>query len=318
MKNQILQKILSEKKGTRYDVAVMYSGGKDSAYLLHLLKNVYSLHVIAVMVDNGYEYDESFALIKEFPEKLGIPFEIITPPKQAFKDTFTTLIVETKTFRRPGINHVCFACNNILWRQVVKYAEERDIPYVASGLSLEQLSSGREYPLEVNEMSNRIAQKSTSMIFKKNYNIMKKLDRFNNNDQFVQFWDEMANVGKKTTTIYPYIYHNESVEKIKESLVNLGWMPPNKQGVKEYISSGCQVMRKVIYELEKLSLIELNEREQVKEMVKKGLIDEDNLEFANYDSSKDMVNISDEIMKELSIKDYLREECKKQCKKYCE
>lgn len=54
--NSILEKIVSEK-GKEYDVAVMYSGGKDSAYLLYLLKEVYKLRVVAVMVDNGYEHD---------------------------------------------------------------------------------------------------------------------------------------------------------------------------------------------------------------------------------------------------------------------
>lgn len=35
----------------------MYSGGKDSSYMLLLLKEVYNLRVLAVMVDNGFEYE---------------------------------------------------------------------------------------------------------------------------------------------------------------------------------------------------------------------------------------------------------------------
>ena len=73
---------------------------------------------------------------------------------------------------------------------------------------------------------------------------------------------------------------------------------------------------KIFSELEKLNMITLNEREQSKWMVENGLMDKDNLEYANYDPHKDEVDLSSELMDELEIKDYLIELCKKENRQY--
>lgn len=80
----------------------------------------------------------------------------------------------------------------------------------------------------------------------------------------------------------------------------------------KYISSGYKIMGKVVCELEKLGMVTFNEREQAKSMVKKGLIGKQDLEIANYDASKDVVDLSHPLMEELRIKDFLLSECKKQ------
>lgn len=57
-------------------------------------------------------------------------------------------------------------CNNMLRCNVAKYAAKNDMPYIASGLSATQLSSGREYPLEAIAIANAIVEKSTKMVMK--------------------------------------------------------------------------------------------------------------------------------------------------------
>ena len=316
MANKDLQKILSKKKGKKYDVAVMYSGGKDSSYLLHLFKEVYKLRVLAVIVDNGFENEYMWKPMMKFTESMDIPLEIIHPGKDNFKKLMKMLVTEQEYFRREGINHVCFICNNLLWTSVTKYALENDIPYVASGLSLAQLSSGREYPLEPNEMANAIAGKSTKMVFKNAVTNMKKTTSYIEDVEFQKFIEAMNVASSKITTVYPYIYHNLGVNEIKEELVKLNWAPPRNISIEKYISSGCMIMSKIIGELEKLNIITLNEREQAKWMVADGLMDKENLEFANYDPHKDVVDLSSELMDELKIKDYLIELCKKEKRHY--
>jgi len=71
--NEDLMRIIANKRGLKYDVAVMYSGGKDSSYMLYLLKEVYKLRVIAVSVNNGYEKDFMSDSMIKFPTQLGIP-----------------------------------------------------------------------------------------------------------------------------------------------------------------------------------------------------------------------------------------------------
>ncbi|MCI8963530.1 MAG: hypothetical protein HFG37_07435 [Eubacterium sp.] len=310
MKNQILEKILQRTTGEEYDVAVMYSGGKDSAYLLYLLKEIYHLRVVAVTVDNGYENEYMWEKMKQFTKSRNVPLEIVRPGKELFQQLFHMLIVEKEYFAKEGINHICFICNNILWCCVSQYAAQNNIPFVASGLSLAQLSSGREKPLLPDKMANAIAEKSTKKIFYNALAGMEKSKCFCNSKKLKKFVLQLGENIKKVKTLYPYIYHTISVEDMKNTLSDLNWQPPRPIGIDRYISSGCKIMSEVIYELEKIGLITLNEREQAKSMVQNGLADEKELKFANYDASQDVVNLSGVLMEELDIKEYLLQICK--------
>lgn len=100
-KNEFLASIVSDKKGSEYDVAVMYSGGKDSSYMLLLLKEVYNLRVLAVMVDNGFEYEGCVDDAGFFLNKNNIDYHVICPDKN---------IMECRNWRnKSGIDWV-FRC----------------------------------------------------------------------------------------------------------------------------------------------------------------------------------------------------------------
>ena len=206
--NEVLKKILSKKGEGEFDVAVMYSGGKDSAYLLYLMKEVYHLRVVAVMVDNGFEHDYAWEPMSNFAKKMGVPCKIICPDAQMFKDFFRMLIMEHENFQKPGINHVCFICNNILWCCVAKFAMESGIPYVVSGLSLAQLNSGRSVPLMPNELANAIAEKSTRIIYRNALEGMKQTKIYQGNEEFQSFIGKFSEAIASVTTVYPYIYHS--------------------------------------------------------------------------------------------------------------
>ncbi len=304
-KNGIFEEII-KKRGKDYDVAVMYSGGKDSAYLLYLLRDVYKLRVKACIVDNGFENDFMWEPMRSFVEINEIPLEIIKPGKENFANLFNTMITEAELFKREKTNHICFICNNLLWASVVKYACENEIPYVASGLSLMQLSSGRPYPLEPNKMANSIAEKSTKVILNRAIAAFQQSNNYATNEEFKKFIDGMSIEKSGVKTIYPYIYHQLSIEELKEKIVSMGWKSPNRVDVKDYISSGCRIMKYVIPELEKIGMITLNEREQAKAMVESGLADVKELEFASYDATKDRPDFSHELFKELKVDEYLK------------
>lgn len=309
MKNKIFEQILNKKSGDKYDVAVMYSGGKDSAYLLYLLKEVYHKKVIAVIVDNGFENEYMWYPMEKFAKKMDISLKVLSPGKELFCQLFRMLIKEREQFQREGINHVCFICNNILWGCVSRFAYEENIPYVASGLSYAQLNSGRTYPLNLDELANSIAEKSTRVIFRNAVQEMKNTENFKKSEELQEFVQQLGEGIRHVKTIYPYLYHILSVDELKSKIEECGWEPPKPIGVKEYISSGCEIMRYVVSELEKLGIVTLNEREQAKAMIKDGLMDEAQLKFANYDARNDVVNLSSKLMEELQIKDYLKDMC---------
>ncbi len=303
-KNEFLSSIVDKKMGEKYDVAIMYSGGKDSSFLIYLLKEVYKKRVIAVTVDNGFEKPEQWDAVMDFPKKMGVDHIILKPDSNGFRHFFKSAVLEKDLYYKDGTNHICFICNNFLWLLVCKYALNNKIPYVASGLSLEQLSSGRKEPLKPTVISNSIAAKSTQFISFNAIKSVKNSDEYKKNNDFRNFIDEISVNTSEVTTIYPFIYHELSVNNLKNKIVEYGWRPPRNVSIDKYISSGCKIMSVVIPQLEKLGLVIINEREQNKKMVEKGLID---AQFSDYSKGpKDnSIDLSDSLFDDLGIKEFL-------------
>lgn len=307
-KNEYLEKCLSEKRGDQYDVAISYSGGKDSSFLIYLLKEVYQLRVIAVSIDNGFEFPGVVEELEQFPRNVGVPLKIITPDKRFFIELYKNLIMNPNDLKDGKRNHICHVCNNVIWSQVLLFAAENNIPYVASGLGLEQLNSGRAYPMEINQLANRIAEKSTRKISQMICKYVNTNPDLMNNQSFMKQFKKICNISNSVLTIYPYIYHSISVNEIKKTLVEYGnWHPLTHRDIDSYISSGCLIMSKVVLELEKMNLISMNEREEAKRMFASGLLDEKQVAFAYKDKKRCKVDLDDSIFEVLGIKDYLVE-----------
>lgn len=305
-----MEDMFKELVSEKYDVAVMYSGGKDSSFLLYYFNNILNLRTIAVMVDNGYESHYLRDHVADFPKLLNIPFKIIKPKKEFFSALFRMLVSENELFSRPGVNHVCFICNNILWAFVCKYAMENKIPYVASGLSYTQLCSGRKDDLIIDKTANAIAERSTRFIFKNAIVAAKKSKEYEDNYILSDYLTKLENSIKNVTTVYPYIYNHIPTDELKNRLTKLGWMPPKEINVDKYISSGCKILKNVVSEMEKLGMLSLNEREQAKRMVESGLANPDDLVFAEHNALEDKVDLRSPIIEELGLKEFFINKCK--------
>lgn len=305
-KNPFLEACLSEKKGEQYDVAVCYSGGKDSSYLIYLLKEVYELRVIAVSIDNGFEFPGVVESLSEFTDNVGVPLKVITPDQNFFAKLYKNLVMHPGDLQDRKRNHICHVCNNMIWSHIMLFAAENNIPFVASGLGLEQLNSGRSYPLEINQLANRIAEKSTRKIFQMALKYVYDNQDLMNDQEFMAQFNRVKNISNSVSTIYPYIYHNISVNEQKQLLQEYGkWHPLNKSDIKDYISSGCLIMSTLVKEMEKLELVVLNEREEAKRMYAVGLLDEKQVSFAYQDVKHAKVNLEDPIFEIIGVKDYL-------------
>lgn len=310
--NQYLCKQFNRIKGKKFDVIVMYTGGKDSSYLIYLLKEIYKLRVLAVTVDNGYEFSTSHSRMSAYLDKINVPLKTLKIEKTFFTKLYRELIVNPNELNVGDKNHICHICNNVIWMTICQFAAENKVPFVASGLSLEQLNSGRKYPLSINEMANKIAAKSTKMINQQVIKYMLNNAELNNNLIFKKLKAQNEKKDYIVTTIYPYIYHSVNVEEQKKTIIEYGsWIPPVDVSIDKYVSSGCVIMDKVIFELEKMGLVVLNEREEAKRMVAAGLIEKEKVKFAYQSKSNEKVNLSDPIFEELGVKDYLYRIAKK-------
>ena len=83
---KISDRIKEEGKGKKFDCVVGVSGGKDSSYLLYLVKEKLKLRPLAVHYDNGFDSDTSVSNILRVCEKLDVELETKVADWEKFKD----------------------------------------------------------------------------------------------------------------------------------------------------------------------------------------------------------------------------------------
>ncbi len=83
--DDIVKKIKRKGKGKKYDCIVGVSGGTDSTYTLHFVKQL-GLRPLAVHFDNGWNSEIAVKNIKNATNKLGIDLYTLVADWEEFKD----------------------------------------------------------------------------------------------------------------------------------------------------------------------------------------------------------------------------------------
>jgi hypothetical protein len=124
------------KVGTTYDCIICLSGGKDSAYLLDLLKAEYSLNIVSVTVDTGFLSDIAMRNIRKTISRLGVDHVFLKAPSEI-------LDIYRYGFNHPsglGVeNDVCDLCDGIIRKEIAQFAMDNNIPLIADGFDPFQL-----------------------------------------------------------------------------------------------------------------------------------------------------------------------------------
>jgi hypothetical protein len=128
--------IKNNKGKTEYDCLLLFSGGKDSIYLLHILKEKYGLNVLAFSVDTGLMSPLAKKNIKKVFESLKVDHIFFTPEIDFFKDLYRFYLTNNKS--EPFCDQICGVCSKVVHSIGLIEASKRKIPFVAIGLSPDQ------------------------------------------------------------------------------------------------------------------------------------------------------------------------------------
>jgi amino acid adenylation domain-containing protein len=129
---EALVRTIKAARSGDYDALVLYSGGKDSTYMLARLHEL-GLKPLAFFLDNGFISDEAKANIRHVVERLGVDLEVGRTPhmNEIFVDSL----------KRSA--NVCNGCFKTIYTLATNLAHAKGIRYVFTGLSRGQFFETR-------------------------------------------------------------------------------------------------------------------------------------------------------------------------------
>ena len=151
-----LDRIIADAKATAsgdYDCMMLFSGGKDSSYVLSQLVEK-GLRVLAWSLDNGFIAEEAKANIRRVTKELGVDLIMATTPHMnaIFADSLQRF------------SNVCNGCYKAIYTLSMNVARQKGIGYIFTGLSRGQLFETRLHELfrhrmfDVDQMDKAIAE----------------------------------------------------------------------------------------------------------------------------------------------------------------
>ena len=136
----------AKAKGRRYDAVVAYSGGKDSTFLLYVLKEKFDLSLLAVTFDNGYLSDACSANMRNVLSALNVDHTTVRYRRDHLNGIFLESAlspVYPMHLTKFG-SGVCISCIRMVMTAALRTAVEKQIPLVMLGNSPGQMLRSEE------------------------------------------------------------------------------------------------------------------------------------------------------------------------------
>ncbi len=137
IKNEFEKYIKNIKGKNKHDCVLLFSGGKDSIYMLYLLVEKYNLNVLTVNVDNGLYPKITHDNIKKTVKKFGTDHLTVKPEDDLFKRIYQECILNPT--EKSYTKNVCSICHILIRSTGLNIAAEKNISLVISGHSQDQL-----------------------------------------------------------------------------------------------------------------------------------------------------------------------------------
>jgi len=224
---QIAAEFRKNSKSEKYDCLLLFSGGKDSSYVLYQLVNM-GLNVLTFTFDNGYISDTAFDNIKRITSMLKVDHII------GNAENIDRVFVESLK----SDHNVCHGCWNALNAVGVAMALKHQINVVISGLSRGQIFDMRLHGLFKMGVFHEKEIEERLLLFRKTFH--------SRDNKFARLLDVSLDESQieDLQFIDFFRYDDIPVTQIKKYLLDNGWIQPEDTG---FCSSNCVINDAGIY-----------------------------------------------------------------------
>jgi len=204
-----------------YDALVLFSGGKDSAYLLNRLRTEYpALRLLAVTIDNGFFSQVAMQNARRILERISdVDHLVIKPRPTLYKNTFRYALTH---LNEGGCYTTVDRMDGDLAFDIGRnFAASLEIPLMVAGLSTEQIE--RIFELKSFETDRNIerSRRTESAGF--------PLEQIYGPDEIKYWWDGTAwPTHRVPRVIYPFYAWDYDEQAIREEVVRRGLIEPGQ------------------------------------------------------------------------------------------
>lgn len=240
-RKQLFKTTLEKGKGNHaYDGLIMMSGGKDSAYMAHLLTKEYGLNLLAFTIDNGFEYAETFENASIIARKLDLPYMLYRVDPKLMRKYYRFLFCEEKVFQQ-DCGQVCTFCGRFLIRVATDFAASIGIPFVFSGHNPDQIFLMGE-SIEDDPKRQTVMEFTMAMLEEETTNAVDAWRRHHRSRTGHNLFPGNLS-SDNVSLLFPFQYFPYEPEKMMAKVrKELDWTPI-KHFSKTYIASGCKLVK---------------------------------------------------------------------------
>lgn len=213
---QDLDRILTQARGRgRYDALVLFSGGKDSTLLIHLLKTQYpKLRILAFTFDNGFMSQTAMDNIQRIIGQLNIDHIVVRPRVGFCEQVFGYAIAHVGDHGCSGV--VDPIDGALIFDAARHHAAQSKIPLILIGLSPDQLKQYENWTSFEADPQFEHSKRTHATIF--------PIEELSPGD--TSFWWDATRYPEEdiARVIYPFVAWRFDEEYIKKKVVELGFM----------------------------------------------------------------------------------------------
>jgi hypothetical protein len=242
---RFLETLAPRSRGSDYDCLCLYSGGKDSTFMLYVLAKRLQLRVLALTLDNWFLSPQTFTNIRTTLQRLETVDHILLKPswtlvQKSFRAGFDFAPGTAMGEKAFLVGHACLSCFGLITAHAGRLALEKRIRNIVAGTT-----PGQMRQRSLRDLTQRY-ESATAAFRGITLPLMRTLGRSDPElrSLFRVKWRELVRVPR--LNLVPFYEHLRYDEHAVLSTVEreLGWVRPRDT---DSCSTNCQLNALGIY-----------------------------------------------------------------------